>query len=445
MAVPMTGRRVIHVPYAFSPGSLGGTEVYVQALARELQAFGWSSTIAAPGPGDSESVADGQSVVRLAHGDPPDAAYFVPDRIMADRFDALLERLAPQVVHLHARSSAVSELLLNAARQRGVATVVTYHTPTMSCPRGTMLLYGRTPCDGRLELTRCTDCALRSHGVPAAAAIVLARAPGFVSRFAEYCGLHCGPGLALRMRTLVAGRIARFHDFMRAADRVVAVCAWVEDVLRINGVDMTRTMLSRQGLAHAVAEPTSPADPEGSGPLRIGYFGRLDQTKGIDTLIEAVRAAAAPVHLTVHGVSQAESPTAFETRLLGLAGDDPRIRFAPAVEPSAIGAAMAAVELVAVPSIWLETGPLVVLEAFAAGRPVLGSNRGGIAELVRPGIDGVLVAPGDTSAWTRAIENLAEDRSRVAAMARNILPVRTMGEVAADMDRLYRSLPVRAA
>ena len=47
-------------------------------------------------------------------------------------------------------------------------------------------------------------------------------------------------------------------------------------------------------------------------------------------------------------------------------------------------------DLCVVPSLWLETGPLVVLESFAAGVPVLGSRLGGIAELVRDGVDGLL-------------------------------------------------------
>jgi glycosyltransferase involved in cell wall biosynthesis len=52
-----------------------------------------------------------------------------------------------------------------------------------------------------------------------------------------------------------------------------------------------------------------------------------------------------------------------------------------------------------VPSTWLETGPLVVLEAFAAGVPVLGSDLGGIAEWVIDGVNGLLFKPADPSAW----------------------------------------------
>ena len=64
-------------------------------------------------------------------------------------------------------------------------------------------------------------------------------------------------------------------------------------------------------------------------------------------------------------------------------------------------------DVVAVPSQGLETGPLVVLEAFAAGVPVLGSAIGGIADKVNDGVDGFLVRPFDSETeWASALEAL---------------------------------------
>jgi len=79
----------------------------------------------------------------------------------------------------------------------------------------------------------------------------------------------------------------------------------------------------------------------------------------------------------------------------------------------------------------------VVFEAFAAGIPVLGANLGGIAELVRDGVDGILVAPDDAAAWAAAIERLAEDRRAIDELRARIAPPRTMEAVADDMATLY--------
>ena len=82
----------------------------------------------------------------------------------------------------------------------------------------------------------------------------------------------------------------------------------------------------------------------------------------------------------------------------------------------------------------------MVLEAFAAGVPVIGSNLGGIKELVSHGRDGLLVVHGDVNAWTSAIVHLATDPALLQRMRQGIGSVRTMSEVAHDTAVLYREL-----
>jgi glycosyltransferase involved in cell wall biosynthesis len=107
------------------------------------------------------------------------------------------------------------------------------------------------------------------------------------------------------------------------------------------------------------------------------------------------------------------------------------------VAPHAVRQTMTEYDLIAVPSRWLETGPLVALEAFAAGVPVLGADLGGIAEIVRNGVDGVLVQSDDVNAWSAAILKLARNRALIEELKRNIRSPRTMDDVAHDMAALY--------
>src|ERR1700759_764991 len=94
----------------------------------------------------------------------------------------------------------------------------------------------------------------------------------------------------------------------------------------------------------------------------------------------------------------------------GLAGGDRQITFKDTVGPEQVLGVMQRYDALAVPSKWLETGPLVVLEAIEAGVHVLGANLGGIAELVDNGITGTLLPPFDIAAWTAAIEQLAHQQ-----------------------------------
>ena len=68
---------------------------------------------------------------------------------------------------------------------------------------------------------------------------------------------------------------------------------------------------------------------------------------------------------------------------------------------------------------------------------MLGANLGGIAEVVRHGVDGILVAPDDAAAWAATIRRLVEDRHVIDAMRARIAPPRTMDAAADDMAALY--------
>lgn len=429
----------LHVPYTFFPDACGGTEVYVLDLAKGLAARGLPVAVAAPAASAASYVHEGVRVHRFAIGSGRGlpAAYGEPDAVAAEGFRAIVERTLPRVVHLHARTAAVSELLVDVAHASGAKVVLTYHTPTVSCARGTMLLFGKEPCDGRLDAGRCGSCVLAAHGLPAPAAKTLAMLPSVARDRLASADLPW-PLTALRIPGLIARSHARFHNLIRKVDRVVAVSAWVHDCLRRNGVDERKLVLSRQGVGRS-AEPAGAAvGSRSTGPLRIAFLGRLDPIKGVDVLTDAMaRAPGAKVQLDLYLVDQGAGP--MRKRIEGLVREDPRVVLCAPVAAAGVSRIMQGYDMIAVPSVGLETGPLVVLEAFAAGVPVLGTNRGGIAELVRDGVDGILLPP-DAETWARVLARLAADRAAVERLRAGVRPGRANEEVVSDMLRLYHRL-----
>ncbi|MGE0258492.1 MAG: glycosyltransferase [Alphaproteobacteria bacterium] len=450
---PITGGlpapAVLHVPFTYFPDDVGGTEIHVAALLDALRARGIDSAVAAPGRRDQAYMHEGVPVYRLATDPRPDLAqaYGAPDRRVARSFGELAARLRPRIVHLHARTAAVSEALIDAAHAAGAKVVFTYHTPTASCIRGTMLRMDRAACDGRLDRRRCTACALAAHGVPPLLRDAVARAPAALGDIAARAGVTGRAITALRLPALVDAAHRGFHELTRKADRVIAVCLWARDVLRANGVPDDKLVLCRQGLPRfSAARPTCRAagcDEVNQGVLRLGYFGRLDPAKGIDILVDALRRIPeARVRLDIYAVRQNGSDN-YARRLERRAAGDRRIAFRAALPPDAVRDAMQRCDIVAVPSRWLETGPLVVLEAFDAGTPVLGTRLGGIAELVTDGRDGVLLPPERPAAWAGAILDLAERPADVARLRQGIRPPRGIDAVAGEMAEVYRSLGLR--
>ena len=434
---------VLHVPYTFFPDPVGGTEIYVAGLAQALRQHGFSAAVAAPGRAEEAYDQDGLPVFRFATAPRAtlDYAYGVPDQDAAASFERLLATVRPRIVHLHARSAAISDKLIDLAHAADAKVVFTYHTPTVSCVRGSLMWMGRSPCDGRLDHRRCTACNLALHGVPRVVGDLLAMVPETIGIGLGRADLAGGAFTALRMASLIGAMHRRFHTLMDKVDRVVAVCGWVADLLRVNGVPESKLVLCRQGLVRDSSARLSAVAARlrrtAFGPLRLGYFGRLDPTKGVDIVIAALRRVPdAPVRLDIYGIRQ-PGCEAYAAKLERAATGDPRIAFRPALPREAVGDAMQDCDFVVVPSRCLETGPLVVLEAFAAGTPILGARLGGIAELVSDQVDGVLVAPDDPAAWAAAIAPLAEAPERLARLRDGIRPPRTMGEVAREMMALY--------
>lgn len=436
--------RVLLLPFGFYPDPVGGTEVYVEALAHELLGHGVEACIAAPGVRSEQYAVRGLPVHRYALTTAPLALtdqYGAGDPQAAREFAGILNEVRPDIVHLHALTSGVSLGVARAAKAAGIPVVFTYHTPTVTCVRGTLLRWGSELCDGAMSSTACSACSLQKHGLPRWCASPLASCSRLWQPFLAGSGVSGSLWTALRMTELVQIR----HDATRAlfteVDHVVAVCQWVRDLLVRNGLPETKLSVSRQGLARPTDTYASKASRRDDGTLRLAFLGRLDPTKGVHILIQALRQLpGASIRLDVFGISQGIEGRHYEAILRKRASGDDRIRFQAAVPADAVTTRLREYDLLAVPSQWMETGPLVVYEAFAAGVPVIGSDLGGIAELVQEGTNGLLVPHDDVAAWVVALKRLATEPALLAKLRNGISPPRTMCDAAMDMVALYENI-----
>jgi glycosyltransferase involved in cell wall biosynthesis len=439
--------RVLQASAWYPPQHFGGTEVYVSGLVRELRQQSVSSSIVKPSVSDMDDAHEFEgSVVRTySVNDHPSRAELRGDMPHKGfrRFQELLLEENPDVYHQHSWTRGLGYAHLHAARAIGLKTVLSVHVPSPICLRGTMMRFGNEACDGRIDPPACGACWAHSRGAPKSIARVLGALPVsdmFLGRLPEF-----GPSnrllTALSARALGDRRREEFGRMIADADRVVAVCGWLFDALRENGVPSEKLVLNRHGVdgdfALQVAGKTK--ERAADGQFRLLYLGRWDRVKGIDIVVRAVRKISKDVPLTlcIHGVDQNVEERNYKQEVALLAGRDPRITIEPAVPREHLARTLAEADALVVPSQWLETGPLVVLEAKAAGVPIIGSRLGGIAELVSEPEDGILVPAGDVKAWSSAIKEMMKRKPRHRGAASN---VRTMSQVASEMAELYRSL-----
>jgi glycosyltransferase involved in cell wall biosynthesis len=424
---------------------MGGTEVYVEALAREQQRRGVDVVIVAPGRQISHAVDAGLPVRRFSVSPAREVGdvYGEGDEAASSEFARIVDQEEPQIVHLHAFTSAVSAKLAHAVRRRGIRLVFTYHTPTVSCQRGTLMRWGTEVCDGKLDVHLCARCTLHGLGLNREAGLLLGAVPSLVGLAVGKLGLAGGGWTALRMTRLVEVQHAAFRSFMGDMDGVVVLCQWAHELLMRNGIPGRKIRLSRHGLPEASMRyrAADVAPGPSRGPLRIAFLGRLHPTKGADILLRALATMPdVPLELHIFGIAESADGSQYEHFLRSLAANDARVSFFEPVKSNDVPLLLSGYDLLAVPSRWLETGPLVVLEASAAGVPVLGSRLGGIAELVKDGVNGLLVAPDSVEAWAGILRQLSERRELLSRLRTGVRPPRLMEAVAEDMLKLYDEL-----
>jgi glycosyltransferase involved in cell wall biosynthesis len=173
----------------------------------------------------------------------------------------------------------------------------------------------------------------------------------------------------------------------------------------------------------------------------LAFAGRLTAQKALGRALEAV-AGAGDVQLVIAGEGPDREPLEQRARELGVAG---RVRFLDAQPRRRVVELFRAADATILSSSW-ENFPHTVIEALAVGTPVLAMEAGGVGEVVRDGVNGLLVPAGDTAGLTQAVQRYFADetlRERLRASAAQSVaayaPERVFGELESTLRRVARS------
>jgi glycosyltransferase involved in cell wall biosynthesis len=283
--------------------------------------------------------------------------------------DEVLAAFRPDVVHLHNVYHQLSPSILRPVARRSIPAVMTLHDYKLACPTYRFLDHG-TPCEA------CVPRKFWNAGIKACNGSRTASAMAGLE-----LGLHTLTGAYRPVRRFVCP--SRFLESkMRAGKVFPDRLRWLP-----NFVDVDRW---------------SAKDAPGTGAV---FAGRLSDEKGVDVAVRAV-AALPTATLDVAGDGPARPSLEALATEIGVAD---RVRFHGRLATPGLRAVLQRAAVAVVPSRWYENQPLAVLEAFASGLPVVGTDLGGIPELIDPGVDGAIVAADDPSALADAVGPLLAD------------------------------------
>jgi glycosyltransferase involved in cell wall biosynthesis len=283
-----------------------------------------------------------------------------------------VRRSGAEVVHFHNLWPILTPAALHGAREAGARVVLTVHNYRFACPSGTLLRHGEPHDD-------CLDGSSLACGV----------------RGATEHGL----------RTIAYGAALELHRRLGLLER------WVDAF--ITPAEFLRGAVARAGIepgrVHVIrnAVPANRLDRSPDRSTFALFAGRLSREKGLEIIAAAARLAP-EVAIIVAGSGPLEAVLGRERPAsLELVGHQ---------DHEHLERLYAASSMSLLPSTCHEVAPYAALEAGAAGKPVIGSDVGGIPEIVADGKTGLLVAPGDPEALAAAMRLLWHDPALAAGL-----------------------------
>lgn len=423
--------RVLHLPSTFFPKNTGGKEVFVYQLVKgnpEIQQL----VVYHQGAAVTDTTYQGIPIRIL----PPPTISDYYESYWSHVYDDLpgfketLEEFKPDLVHFHDFCAGASLSHLRACRSAGVKTLVTYHSPGNSCLQKGLIRANRVPCDGKIIDQRCTACRYQTKGIPSLLANVMAAVNIPINK---------------RGNVLLRHSTERFHrsfnEFFSDVDAVQVHASWVRDLLISNQVTPEKIKLIPMG-GHPSLNGIDRQPTDENQPLKIVLLGRNVNIKGSHILIEAVKRLPLHAKVEVHffGPDWDDSPYGQGLRK-SVEGD---MRFMPPrlIPPENVVQELSKMDVCVIPSLWPETGPLSLFDAFAAGVPVIGTNHAGIAERIQHQKNGLLFAWGDSEDLARQLKRLLDNRDLLIHLRQSIGRNRTFVEMASDIKDLYRAIVI---
>jgi glycosyltransferase involved in cell wall biosynthesis len=157
----------------------------------------------------------------------------------------------------------------------------------------------------------------------------------------------------------------------------------------------------------------------------FGYFGQLNPFKGIDILMDAVgrldEETLKDFRLHIHGTGMSMWPQEFQDKIKeSFEKYSDNVTFFGKYESHELPALMAEVDWVIIPSIWWENSPLVIQEAYKFGKPLIGSDIGGMAEKIVDGVTGLHFRARNAESLARTIERALRERDLYESLTENI-------------------------
>jgi len=450
--------KILQVIHDFLPRHTAGSEVYTYKLSKELVKRGHCVSLFFT---EAKRGAQQYSLRQGLYDELPyfeaivnrdyrgfEETYENPD--MDRLFIDVLEQTRPDVIHLqHLINHSLN--YIGIAKKRSIPVVFTLHDYWLTCPLGGQRIAPDLSICHDVEPAKCAKCVSRYSKNSFRAKRLFGKVS---SRLRETAG-KASPGAGLAARSFlkfnglfdtmaakklipaVRKRLLRILDASNDVDLFIAPSLFLKDRFIEFGIPEDKILHSDYGfdVSGFCKKKVEKGKQE---KVRFGYTGSLVPHKGVHVLIDAFKGLGGKkAELKIYG-----DLTWFPDYVAKLkeGAEDTGVRFMGSFDNHDIPEVLSGIDVLIVPSIWFENSPLTIHEAFISGIPVITSDLGGMAELVEDGVSGLVFKTGNAADLRNKMEAIINDARLLERLRGGLPEVKTIGDDAHDMEKIYRRL-----
>lgn len=432
--------RILIAVHGYPPKHNGGAERRAERTARALAAQGHAvrvlcveSIVEAPTqPPCDERAQDNVRVHRLALCAFDNTTHFefsYDNPQTGNTLRELIDEWQPDVLHLYS-GYLLTASVVRVASEQNVPVVISLTDYWWICQRINLIRTDGTRCDGPTPVgcARCHAEETRRFRLPAKIF------PWGMDQF--WRAVARVPMLAKQVG--VPAQITRAETLMRClglAQAIISPSQFLANQYIVHGAPSERIRVWRQGVQLDRCELRK-ASPR----LRVGYLGQIKPHKGVDLLVDTwtqLRGTRAR-ELRIYGSALGEE--SYARRLREQTHRLNNVVWMGEIHGTQVWQALADLDVVVVPSRWVENSPNTILEAQAVGVPVIGSNLGGVAELVQHERNGLVFQVDDARDLARQLQRLLDEPALLSRLRNADTVFRTFDQEVHQLLELYAEL-----
>jgi glycosyltransferase involved in cell wall biosynthesis len=421
-------KKILFALESFFPKHRAGTEVYVLNLCQYLVANDWKVAVLISDLYEKKYVFEGIPVYSFIIPEKPDVKELngiIEPHGIQGFLNKVLE-INPSIVHFHSFGRAINSFHLKRVKELGFKTVFTAHLGGLFCVKGTYLLFNNEVCNGEVQLNRCMACYLHDQSYPK---IISKVASTLINISIKTPIKHLLPPTW----NLFIHKKSELNRLSIYADSIIALAPWIKKVFDQNGI--YNVTLVQQGIQVNGSKPS--INPKNKG-INLIFVGRIHWTKGLHLLLQALENIPRhTLHLTIVGIPQEPE---FREIIYKKASRLCNVSWKENLNRLEVQEEIANADILVLPSISNEMAPLVILEAFDCGKPVIGSSYPAIVDMIIEDVNGLIFENNNVKSLTQCLNRLVNEPDLLPRLISNIHKPRTLDEVSSEMIDIYKSI-----